>query len=480
MTKILIADDEASIRTILSKAMEKKGFEVLRAKNGEEALHCLKTSPVDVALLDIRMPDLSGLEVLSRQKEFPSHPYIFVITAQDTMENAIEAMKRGAYDYLTKPFDLDELSLLVDRALETRKLQTEVLRLKQEIPDSHQSQTIIGKSKAIKEVYKTIGKVANQDVTVLIEGESGTGKELVAKAIHLKGKRSSYPFLAVNCSAIPANLLESELFGYKKGAFTGAASDKAGYFEKANLGTLFLDEIGDLPSALQGKLLRVLQEKEIQRLGSTETVPVDVRIVAATNQNLSDKIKKGSFREDLYFRLNVVPIEIPPLRERKSDILLLVDYFLLRNAKEFQCDPKKISQDALDYLSDQKWQGNVRELENLLKRVFVLTQGHVLEAGDFKTLTLGISPSPSLIKSSSMENFEELIGENLKSFFNRYEDGEISLYDRFISLMERPLIKLALHQSNGNQLKASRLIGINRNTLRKKIRELGINRIKKM
>src|SRR3990167_7973062 len=272
MPSILIADDEASIRTILTRAMEKKGLGVIRAKTGGEALEFLKNSPVDLALLDIRMPDVSGLDILSHQDQFPSRPILFMMTAQDTMENAVEAMKRGAYDYLTKPFDLDELSILVDRALETRRLHRENEQLKRDGAVRVSATTqIIGKTKGIQSIFKIIGKVANQDVTILIHGESGTGKELVAQAVHEQGNRAGRPFVAVNCSAIPRDLLESELFGHKRGAFTGAVADAMGYFEQANRGTLFLDEIGDMPMGLQAKLLRVLQDKKIQRVGDAKT-----------------------------------------------------------------------------------------------------------------------------------------------------------------------------------------------------------------
>ncbi|MBI4411758.1 MAG: sigma-54-dependent Fis family transcriptional regulator [Deltaproteobacteria bacterium] len=476
MTQILIADDETSIRTILTRAMEKKGFEVVRAKTGGEALEFLKNSSVDLALLDIRMPDLSGLDILSRQNQFPSRPLIFMMTAQDTMENAVEAMKRGAYDYLTKPFDLDELSLLVDRALETRRLQRENEQLKREGAGRVQAATrIIGKTKNIQSVFKIIGKVANQDVTVLIHGESGTGKELIARAVHEQGNRSGQPFVAVNCSAIPRDLLESELFGHKRGAFTGAVADAMGYFEQANHGTLFLDEIGDMPMGLQAKLLRVLQDKKIQRVGDAKPVPVDVRIIAATNQNLEERIKKGQFREDLYFRLNVVPISLPPLRDRKNDIPLLAGFFMEQAAREFKMPSRQISPAALSFLEKQPWPGNVRELENLIKRVFVLSQGAVLEKRDFELL-MSSAPLLDRIPPSDDGSMEEIIRKSLPVRFEKLlREGKKGLYDQFIPAVERPLIELALAKTGGNQIKAASLLGINRNTLRKKIRELKIN-----
>lgn len=477
MTQILIADDEASIRTILSKAMEKKGFEVRRARTGSEALEFLKTYPIDVAIVDIRMPGLTGLELLDHQSEFSSKPAIFVITAQDTMENAVAAMKKGAFDYLTKPFDLEELSILVDRALETRTLKNEFVRLKETGVSPDQPPKLIGHSKVIREIFKTIGRVADQDVTVLIQGESGTGKELVAKALHYQGSRAPYPFIAVNCSAIPANLLESELFGHKKGAYTGATNDKAGFFERAHLGTLFLDEIAEMSMALQSKLLRVIQEKEVQRLGDTKTIPVNVRLVAATNKSLSERVARGLFREDLFFRLNVVPLELPPLRERKTDIRPLVDYFLEKNARDFGGEGCQITPDALEFLENRHWPGNVRELENFLKRAFVLAQGGVLDVAAFNALaTDPVSPVRENISSGSLE---EVIDSHLQSLFAGFHDGEKNIYDRLLPLLERPLIRRALEKSRGNQLKAAEMLGINRNTLRKKIRELKIDRRRK-
>lgn len=476
MTTILIADDEASIRTILSRTMEKKGCEVLRAKNGSEALQFLKGLPIDVALLDIRMPDMSGLEFLNHQKEYPSHPFIFMMTAQDTMENAVEAMKRGAYDYITKPFDLDELSLLVDRALEARRLQTEIKMMKEEVGgrDPLDAYTLVGKSKPIQEIYKMIGKVANEEVSILIYGESGTGKELVAKAIHFKGNRAPYPFVALNCSAIPRDLLESELFGHKKGAFTGAVRDKIGSFEQAHLGTLFLDEIGDLPLPLQAKLLRVLQEKEIQKVGDTKTFPINVRIVAATNQSLENKVRKGEFREDLYFRLNVVPLILPALRERKSDIPLLAEYFLGKMKNYSPLGPKAISPSALNFLKEQKWPGNIRELENLVKRASVLSQGTVLEKRDFEIL-MTANPTASWIENRGDSSFSEFLEKQIPLFLSRLSlKEEDDLYDKILPLLEKPLISFVLEKMKGNQIQAARLLGINRNTLRKKIRELKI------
>lgn len=469
MPSILIADDEASIRTILARSLKNRGFEVALAEDGEQALELLREKNFDLAILDVRMPGMGALDILVHQSEFPSKPYLFVITAQDTMENAVEAMKRGAYDYLTKPFDLEEIGILVDRAMETRRLKDEVMVLRQETGLTRPS--LVGKSRVMREIFKTIGKVANQNVTVLIQGESGTGKEMIAKAIHNQGSRAGKPFVAVNCTAIPASLLESELFGYKKGAFTGAISDKEGYFQRAAGGTLFLDEIGDMSPALQAKLLRVLQEKEIQPVGDSRTIPTDVRVIAATNQNLAERIKKGLFRDDLYFRLNVVPLSLPPLRERPEDIPALVEHFLSRFGKELGLGIKNVSREAFEHLQNLRWSGNVRELENLLKRAFLLSQGSMIEKNDLATQTTHVAPG----LTADMKSFEEQINTIMPTLLDKMlPDGQV--HEKLIGILERALITAGLRKAKGNQLKTADLLGINRNTLRKKITELKVDR----
>jgi two-component system nitrogen regulation response regulator GlnG len=397
------------------------------------------------------------------------------MTAQDTMRNAVDAMKMGAYDYIAKPFELDELEIIVARAIEARRLSEEVQTLKREIEaKSDRELKIIGKSRGIREVYKTIGKVAMNDVSILITGESGTGKELVAKAIHQNSPRSAFPFLAVNCAAIPKDLLESELFGYRKGAFTGAEENRAGFFEKAHRGTLFLDEIGDLSPQLQSKLLRVLQEKEVQPLGTSEVKAVDVRILAATNQNLEKMVKEKKFREDLFFRLNVIPIHLPPLRERNEDIPLLSEYFLLRLAQELGGSPKGLSPDALQFLAGYPWPGNIRELENVLKRAAILSSHDTLDASDFSVF-LQRSAGPGFKELEEM-GLEELVETKLNQFLSKLQDYEMNnLFSTILEMAERPLIKIILRQTGNNQIKAAKILGINRNTLRKKIRELKIS-----
>ncbi len=472
--KILIAEDELSLRTILKKLFLKKGFEVETAGDGQVACHKLKEEEFDVGVLDIKMPSMTGLEVLQKIKKERPGTSLILMTAQDTMRNAVDAMKMGAYDYIVKPFELEELEMIVEKALEARRLTEEVRSLRQEIGQkSDKEAKIVGASRVIREIYKTIGKVAMSDVSILITGDSGTGKELIAKAIHQNSARNNHPFIAVNCAAIPKELLESELFGYRKGAFTGAEENRQGYFELAHRGSLFLDEIGDLPASLQGKLLRVLQEKEIQRLGTPETKPIDVRILAATNQNLEKMVQDKKFREDLFFRLNVIPIHLPPLRERKEDIPLLCEYFLSKLAAELGTSPKQLSQDVLGLLVQNRWPGNIRQLENILKRAAILSAHETLDAEDF-SFFLKQAPETSLKDLEEM-GLEEIIDAKLKSFISRLSDLEMTnLFETVLEMAERPLIRLILKQTGYNQIRASKVLGINRNTLRKKIRTLKI------
>jgi len=474
--RILIAEDESSLRTILKKLFLKKGYEVETVPDGEMAIAKIRQQNFQIALLDINMPNRSGLEVLSIAKQEHPQLSVIMITAQDTMKNAVEAMKRGAFDYVSKPFELEEIELLVERALETHRLTREVEQLKKELSArSYDAQAkIIGKSKPIKEIYKLIGKVAASDVPVLITGESGTGKELIARAIHQSSNRVGRPFVAVNCAAIPRELLESELFGTKKGAYTGAEESRAGYFEAANKGTLFLDEIGDMPYGLQSKLLRVLQEKEISRLGSTETKPIDVRIISATNQDLSQLTSQKKFREDLYFRLNVVPIRLPPLRERSEDLEVLVEHFLGKFEQEFSLPHKKIASDVFHLLQTYSWPGNVRELENVIKRALVLSHGNLIQKKDIQSI---LQENPQVLGQSEIESLslEELIRNKLKHFLDKFDQMDaMDLYQTIIQMVEKPLVTLVLQKTKWNQIQAAKVLGINRNTLRKMIRTLKI------
>jgi two-component system nitrogen regulation response regulator GlnG len=473
INNILVADDEESMRWVLSKALKKKGFNVDLARDGEEALRHIKQHSYDLAILDIKMPGLSGLELLDRVRELKSDLLVVIMTAEASMKNAVEAMKRGAYDYLTKPFDLDVIDAIIEKVNRAREMTTQVSLLKEELKDRYQlEKTIIGNSPAMREVYKTIGKVAPSDVTVLVQGESGTGKELIARAIHFNSKRLGKPFVALNCAAIPKELLESELFGFEKGAFTGAVERKLGKFEQANNGTIFLDEIGDMPLDLQSKILRVLQEKEVTRTGGSQVIPVDVRVVAATNQDLEEMVRKKQFREDLFYRLNVIPLHLVPLRERSEDITLLVDYFLAKVCAELEVPVKTCSPDAIRLLTTYTWPGNVRELENTIKRAVILSGDPLLTAADFSGLRVQKGAEQVHSEDLSLEGIVDLKLRGSFTNMEKMESGDV--YTMVMEQVERPLIRFVLEKTRGNQVRAADILGINRNTLRKKITELGV------
>jgi len=468
--RILVADDEDSIRWVLSKALAKKGFTVDLAASGGEALALLGKNAYGLAVLDIKMPDISGLDLLSHIHKERPETLVIIITAETTMKNAVEAMKRGAFDYITKPFDLDVLDATILKAQKAGEVTGEVHRLKEELKEHYQlERTLIGQSQPMQEVYKTLGKVAPSEVTILLTGESGTGKELVARAIHYNSLRLGKPFIALNCAAIPRELLESELFGFEKGAFTGAVERKIGKFELAASGTLFLDEIGDMPLDLQVKLLRVLQEKEITRMGGNAPIPVDVRIVAATNQNLQEKVQEKSFREDLYYRLNVVPISLPPLRKRPKDIPLLVDFFLQKARENLGTSTRGCTSEAMRLLLNYNWPGNVRELENAIQRASLLSSGPFLTPSDFPSL------QPDGTSGPHQDSLEGLIARKLENSLGHMDIGEFdNLYDMVLEQLERPLIRIVLEKTRYNQVRAAEVLGINRNTLRKKIQNLKI------
>lgn len=472
LNRILVADDEESMRWVLSKALKRKGFSVDLAKDGDEALRMIQSSNYDLAILDIKMPGLTGLDLLDQIRELRNELLVVIMTAEASMKNAVEAMKRGAYDYITKPFDLDVIDAIIEKIDKAREMTSQVSLLKEELKDRYQlEKTIIGNSQAMREIYKTIGKVAPSDITVLIQGESGTGKELIARAIHFNSKRLGKPFIAINCAAIPKELLESELFGFEKGAFTGAVERKLGKFEQANGGTIFLDEIGDMPLDLQAKILRVLQEKEITRTGGNQSISIDTRIVAATNQDLEDQVREKAFREDLFYRLNVVPIHLVALRERKEDIPLLVEYFLKKSCSEMELPQKQCTPDSLALLSSYNWPGNVRELENTIKRAVILSSDPLLTNDDFSGLKSHIA-SPARSEELSLEALVEMKLRSSLGNLEKMESGD--LYSFILEQMERPLIRFVLEKTRGNQVKAAEILGINRNTLRKKIQELDI------
>lgn len=467
---ILIVDDDKSIRYSLKRLLESSTHVVLEATSGEEALELLNKQRVALVLLDIQMKGMSGLETLNEIKKLDQHIPVIILTAFGTTETAIEATKRGAYEYILKPFDPEDLKSLIDRALNISRMMQQEVRLsivsKSESPSDGDS--IIGNSAKMQEVYKTIGRVAESNVTVLLRGESGTGKELVARAIFQHSLRAEKQFLPVNCAAIPENLLESELFGHEKGAFTNAQQTRIGKFEQCHGGTLFLDEIGDLSLSTQAKILRALQEKEFQRVGGNTLIKSDVRLLAATHRDLETMIQEKGFREDLYYRLNVVTIHLPPLRERNDDILLLTDYFVAKYGKILGKEGVQVSDKAKEKLKNYSWPGNVRELENFVHRALVLTRNKTLEPEEFTFPSL--SESTQEIKGS-IPTVEELANQFFNFLNQASEQGKA---EQVWEDLEKRLILLALEHTNGNQLRAAKLIGMNRNTIRKKITDYQI------
>jgi len=464
--KVLIADDDESILWVLEKFLQEKGLETVKAADGRAAEKMLGEPGLQLAIIDINMPVKDGLNVLKDSRAAGSVAEVIIMTAESTMKNTLEAMKLGAFDYVTKPFDLNELEITVDRAIENIKLKEKVEHLTERLKERLKEETVfIGKSRAVQDVFKTIGKVASTDVTVLILGESGTGKELLARLIHSNSSRSGGPFVAVNSAAVPKDLMESELFGYEKGAFTGAIQDKKGKFELADGGTLFLDEVGDTDGGLQARLLRVIQEKEFYRLGGKAPIKVDVRIIAATNHDLDKAVAERRFREDLLFRLNGVTVTLPPVRERKGDVPLLTAHFLEKFAHEFNSPARTLSVEAVEALEEYRWPGNVREMENVLRRAVLLGPSVRISAEDLNM------PQARVHK----ESIEEMITARLKPFVDKTDHRDKhELYSFIMPFMERPLISLVLDKTRGNQVQAAEILGINRNTLRKKIKELSI------
>jgi len=444
---VLLIDDDDSLRRVIEFSLTEAGYNVQAAASGEKGLALFETGSFDAVITDITMPGMSGMEVLAKIHQRDEALPVLVITAYGTIENAVEAMKRGAFDYVTKPFNRDELRLALNKALRMRRLEKENVELRAEITDRYRFQSIVGNSQKIKEVLEIAGRVAASEASVLITGESGTGKELLAKGIHYNSPRADGPFVAVNCAAIPEHLIESELFGHVRGAFTGAVKDREGRFELATGGTLFLDEIGDLRVELQAKILRALQERQVDRVGGKHPVPVDVRIIASTNKDIERAVKEGIFREDLYYRLSVIMLHMPPLRERKDDIPILVQHFL----KKFNRGAEvSIDHEALSLLTAYGWPGNVRELENSIERASVLKRGNTITAGDL----------PDRLKK------EKSIVENI--ILNLPDEG-IALED-----LERNLIIKALEKHNGNQTRAAEYLGITRPTLIYRMEKYGI------
>ena len=449
---ILITDDEQSQRDILSGYLKKKGFKTFAAASGSEAIKIVNENPVDIILSDYKMPEMTGLELLAKVKKINPEINFIIITAYGTVETAVDAMKQGAFDYISKPVNLDELDLLIEKIIEHKNLKTENKLLKEQLVEKNKLSSIISQSSKMDEVLSVASRAAQSKATVLITGENGTGKEVLAKAIHFASPRKDKPFITVNIPALSENLLESELFGHERGAFTGADKLKKGRFEIANGGTIFLDEIGDMTAGTQVKLLRTLQENTIERVGSSETISIDVRVLAATNKDLEQKIKEGTFREDLYYRLNVVKINIPPLRERREDILPLIEFFIKKYSAENDKRDVNISKEAADKLMKYNYPGNVRELENIIERAVVLMRSQTILESD---LSLGV-------KGFSQES--EITHPGDETLLEQVEE------------LEKKLIYDALKQTNGNQTKAGKLLGITERNLRYKLKKYNITK----
>jgi DNA-binding NtrC family response regulator len=450
---VLIVDDEVGARESL-KMILKNDYEVFLARDAEEAFSQIKAHSPDVILLDIILPDLDGIKVLEKLKKNDPDVIVIMITATKTVKTAVEAMKLGAYDYVTKPFDIDELRLIITRSLSTKALEHEVKYRREEMDKSFDFGNIIGKSKGMKEIFKVVKQIADSKSTVLIMGDSGTGKELISRAVHYNSNRKNYPFVTINCAAIPETLIESELFGHEKGAFTNAIEKKLGRFEVAHQGTLFLDEIGELSLTTQAKILRFLEEKEFNRVGGSKTIKVDVRLITATNRDLNQLIKKGGFREDLYYRINVVPIVIPPLKERKEDIPSLIDHFINKFNVENNKNVKGISKEAVELMMNYEWPGNVRELENLIERVIALTSNEYIQADEI----------PFSFKNiPKINGLRESVLEGKVSFIQAEEE------------FEKEVILDALKRTNYIQSHAAEILGISRRILKYKMDKLGIN-----
>ncbi|MBK7143123.1 MAG: sigma-54-dependent Fis family transcriptional regulator [bacterium] len=451
MPTILVVDDKDSMRNMLTQTLTEEGYRVDAAEDGKKALDLVRNKSYDLVLTDLKMPTIDGLEVLSGVKEIDEETSVIVMTAYGTIEDAVNAMKRGAYDFITKPFDTEHLCVLVNRALENRRMVAENTLLREELLSGHGLDNIIGKNESMKELSVLVQKVAKSDASVLLQGESGTGKELFARAIHSLSNRKNGPYIAINCAAIPHELLENELFGSEKGAFTGAHARKMGKFEIANGGTVFLDEIGDMEISLQAKLLRVLQLKNFERLGGTKTVDVDVRVIAATNMELQELITQKRFREDLYYRLSVFPLNIPPLRDRRDDVSALADFFIDKYCRELKKPLKSMTREALSLIERYHWPGNVRELENTMERAVILAEGKK------------ITPEHLAIRLQRTDEVQLRDGAGLK------EIGAMAQ-----ARAEKSTILRILKQVRGNKRKCAQILKIDYTTLFDKIKKYGI------
>jgi DNA-binding NtrC family response regulator len=450
MAKIIIIDDEPAMVEVIVTLCRDKGHQVFPFSSAAKAVEKLDEIEPQIVITDVKMETMSGFDVLRHVREHHRQTLVILITAYASVDTAIEAMKMGAHGYVPKPFKIDELQMTVQRALDYQSTMRENTYLRKELKNKYKFENIVGASEKMQKVYNLINKVADTDSTVLIQGESGTGKELVARGLHFNSNRQHHPFVAINCSALPENLLESELFGHKKGAFTGAVADKQGLFEEANLGTIFLDEVNSMATSLQTKLLRVLQEREVRRVGENKSIPVNVRVVGATNEPLQDKISEGSFREDLYYRLAVIPLEIPPLRERLEDVPLLVNHFLQKQASLTGTEAKKIDPQAIELLSQYNYPGNVRELENAIERACALCDNDLILPGDLPPQIVDFNREESGRKSRDRMP----VGQSL---------------DEFIQQQERKYIEATLAQYKNSRERAASVLGISMATLYRKL-----------
>jgi two-component system nitrogen regulation response regulator GlnG len=490
MDKVLLIDDEPDVQYSFRRIFDTPDIEVTTSNSGEEGLRIIPKLKPDLVIMDVRMGGMNGLDTLRRLRQLDAKLPVIMMTAYGTTQTAIEAMKLGAYDYMLKPFDVPKLKVIVDQALKASRDMKQVVSYQPLLETEDYDLGIVGRSETMQSVFKLIGQLAGTDATALVTGESGTGKELVARAIYHHSKRSEHPFLAINCAAIPENLLESELFGHEKGAFTGAGAQRIGKFEQCNKGTIFLDEIGDMSLPTQTKILRVLQSGSFERVGGNSPIRVDVRVIAATNKPLEQAVAARQFREDLFYRLNVVRIQIPPLRERREDIRLLVNYFLKKFAQSQKTPPKSISPEAVSLLENYNWPGNVRELENVVQRATVVGKGDVVLGSDLTPeITAGraagtpLAATPaSVVPAAAPANASTAPGFSVppgiadipavaQALFQwARQDGKMKI----IPAVERELIIQALNETKGNQVQAAKLLGITRATLRKRVEKFGI------
>jgi DNA-binding NtrC family response regulator len=453
-TKVIVIDDEPLMRVTIQDALAAQGYDLLVAETGKRGLDLFRENPTDILITDLRLPDMDGLEVLKEAKLVSPATQVVLITAYGSIDSAVTAMKEGASDYLTKPFSMDELLLIIKRLLRIKELEEENLSLRKRVEERYGLEGMVGKSSHMLRIYELIDTVSQTDATVLIRGESGTGKELAANAIHLRSPRKERPFIKVNCAALPEALLESELFGHEKGSFTGALKQRKGRFEMADRGTLFLDEIGDISLPVQVKLLRVIQERQFERVGGSETLSVDVRLICATQKDLKEEVRRGGFREDLYYRLNVVPILLPPLRERREDILLLIDHFLKKYSEKMGKQVIGLSEEAKTLLLKYSFPGNIRELENMFERAIALLKGNLIQPDDLPEEVCG--------KASPIHS----ICEKLKG--SKPLAGAIGLF-------EKEYIQSVLERTKGKKGEAADILGISRKTLWEKIKAMEID-----